>query len=142
DALQQLFREQVRAILRAAAGGAGDCVRILVPLVTRSELLDFVVQTLNEAQANLAKEGYEFAERAPLGAMIEVAAAVPMVEDWAEHVDFFALGTNDLTASAFGIDRDDPVAASQCDPLHPGLLRLIHGVVQAAHRADRPVTVC
>jgi phosphoenolpyruvate-protein kinase (PTS system EI component) len=105
-------------------------------------LLDFVVETLNEARADLAAKGYPFAERVPLGVMIEVAAAAPMVEDWAEHVDFFALGTNDLTASALGIDRDDPVAAGQCDPLHPGLLRVIHGVVEAAHRAERPVTVC
>ncbi len=140
--LQQLFREQVRAILRAAAPEGGDCVRILVPLVTRTELLDFVVSTVNEARQDLSAAGYPFAERVALGAMIEVAAAVPMVEDWAEHVDFFALGTNDLTASAMGVDRDDPAAASQCDPLHPGLLRLIHGVVQSAHRAGRPVTVC
>ncbi len=74
--------------------------------------------------------------------MIEVAAAVPLVSEWAERVAFFALGTNDLTASAMGIDRDDPVAAAQADPLHPGLLRLFDGVVTAAHAAGRPVTVC
>src|SRR5205085_11224493 len=62
--------------------------------------------------------------------------------DWAEQVDFVALGTNDLAASALGVDRDDPAAASQSDPLHPGLLRLIHDVIQSAHRANRPVTVC
>ena len=74
--------------------------------------------------------------------MIETAAAAPLVGDWAEQVAFFALGTNDLAASALGLDRDDPVAASQADPLHPGLLRLIDGVVTDAHAADRPVTVC
>ena len=77
-----------------------------------------------------------------LGVMIEVAAATTMIETWAEHVDFFALGTNDLTASALGLDRDDPVAAGQMDSLHPGLLRLIHEVVTQAHGAGRPVTVC
>src|SRR5205823_4732742 len=61
---------------------------------------------------------------------------------WAEHVDYFALGTNDLTASALGLDRDDPVAAAQMDSLHPGLLRLLHEAVTQAHRAGRPVTVC
>jgi phosphotransferase system enzyme I (PtsP) len=140
--LQQLFREQVRAILRAGGECSPDCVRILVPLVTRTELLDFVIQTLTEARADLAAAGLAYAERAPLGVMIEVAAAAAMVEDWAERVDFFALGTNDLTASALGVDRDDPVAATQCDPLHPGLLRMIHDIVQVAHRAGRPVTVC
>jgi phosphotransferase system enzyme I (PtsP) len=140
--LQQLFREQVRAILRAAAPDCSDCVRILVPLVTRTEILDFVVSTVNEAREDLSTAGYPFAERAPLGVMIEVAAAASMVSDWAEHIDFFALGTNDLAASALGVDRDDPAAVSQSDPLHPGLLRLIHDVIQSAHRAGRPVTVC
>src|SRR5207302_11052045 len=74
--------------------------------------------------------------------LIETAAAAPLVSEWAEQVAFFALGTNDLTASALGLDRDDPVAASQADSLHPGLLRLIDDVVTKAHAANRPVTVC
>jgi phosphoenolpyruvate-protein kinase (PTS system EI component) len=144
--LQQLFREQIRAILRASApdedeGRVGP-VRILVPLVTRSEILDFVLQTLAEARAALKEEGTPFAPEVELGVMIEVAAAAGMVENWAEQVDFFALGTNDLTASALGLDRDDPVEADQCDSLHPGLLRMIHDIVQVAHSARKPVTVC
>jgi phosphotransferase system, enzyme I, PtsP len=137
--LQQLFHEQVRAVLRAAADGP---VRILIPLVTSTELLDFVDQTVARAREELAREGLEHGRDVPLGAMIEVAAAVPLVSEWAERVAFFALGTNDLTASAMGIDRDDPVAAAQADPLHPGLLRLFDAVVTAAHAAGRPVTVC
>lgn len=137
--LQQLFREQVRAILRAATDGA---VRILVPLVSQSEVLDFVLETLAQARDDLARSGLPFVSDVPLGAMIEVAAAVPLVGLWAEQVAFFALGTNDLSASAMGIDRDDPVAASQIDPLHPGLLRLISSIVTDAHRANRPVSVC
>jgi phosphotransferase system enzyme I (PtsP) len=137
--LQQLFHEQVRAVLRASAGGP---VRILIPLVTRTELLDFVAESVAQAREALAREGLEHARDVPLGAMIEVAAAVPLVSEWAERVAFFALGTNDLTASAMGIDRDDPVAAGQADPLHPGLLRLLDGAVTAAHAAGRPVTVC
>jgi phosphotransferase system enzyme I (PtsP) len=137
--LQQLFHEQVRAVLRAAAGGP---VRILIPLVTSTELLDFVAATVAQAREELAREGLEHARDVPLGAMIEVAASVPLVGEWAERVAFFALGTNDLTASAMGIDRDDPAAAGQADPLHPGLLRLFDMVVTAAHAGDRPVTVC
>jgi phosphoenolpyruvate-protein kinase (PTS system EI component) len=74
--------------------------------------------------------------------MIEVAAAVPLVASWAQRVDFFALGTNDLAATALGLDRDDTVVAAQIDPLHPGLLQFIHTVVSEAHRAGRPVSVC
>lgn len=137
--LQQLFRDQVRAILRAAALGP---VRILVPLVTSSELLEFVVGTLAREKSALAQEGLEHACEVPVGAMIEVAAAVPMIGLWAEQVAFFALGTNDLVASALGLDRDDPVSAQQADPLHPGVVRIIRDAVVAAHAANRPVTVC
>jgi phosphotransferase system enzyme I (PtsP) len=137
--LQQLFREQVRAILRAATTGP---VRILVPLVTRSEVLDFVLQTVKRAKDDLSRGGLSFVADIPLGVMIEVAAAVPLVGTWAGQVDFFALGTNDLAATALGADRDDTVAAAQIDPLHPGLVQLIYSVVSEAHRAGRPVSVC
>ncbi len=138
-ALQQLFKDQVRAILRAAAVGPA---RILIPLVVRTEQLDFVIETVDKARAELRREGLDFGEQVPLGVMIEVAAAAALADVWAEHVDFFALGTNDLTASALGIDRDDPVGAAGSDPLHPGMLRLIADVVRAAHAEGRRVTVC
>ncbi len=136
--LQQLFLDQVRAILRAATMGA---VRVLVPWVTTSELVDFVLQTLARARRGLRAEGLEFAD-VPVGLMIEVAASVALVSAWSEQVHFFALGTNDLTASALGLDRDDPVAARQADALHPGLLRIIDEVVSDAHAAGRTVSVC
>src|SRR5262249_60225229 len=90
-ALQQLFREQVRAILRAAAPGSEGGlqvgpVRILIPLVTRTELLDFVLRTLSEAKQALRADGLEHAEQTSLGVMIEVAAAAQLIEDLAEHV--------------------------------------------------------
>jgi phosphotransferase system enzyme I (PtsP) len=137
--MQQLFLDQVRAVLRAAAKGPA---RLLVPLVTRGELLDFVKETVARARDSLQREGLEFAADVPLGITIETAATAPLVGEWAGQVDFFALGTNDLTASALGLERDDPVTANLADPLHPGLLRLIAGVVGQAHAAHREVTVC
>src|SRR5262249_54187731 len=129
--LQQLFAEQVRAILRAGApghpqervGGPGrrvGPVRLLVPLVTRPARLGFGLETVARARQELDREELEHAGEMTLGVMIEVAAATTMIETWAEHVDYFALGTNDLTASALGLDRDDPVASGQMDSLHPG----------------------
>ena len=137
--LRQLFHEQVRAILRAATQGP---VRILIPLVTRSEIVDFVRETAESARDELTSEGLEFAADVPFGLMIETSAATPLVGDWAPRTSFFALGTNDLTASALGLDRDDPAAAAQMDSLHPGLLRMLDGVIAAARAADRPVSVC
>jgi phosphotransferase system enzyme I (PtsP) len=137
--LQQLFHDQVRAILRASTEGP---LRILVPLVTSTELLDFVLETLTKARDGLTREGLAFAADVPLGAMIEVAAAAPLVPLWTEPVSFFAIGTNDLTASALGLDRDDPLMTRQADTLHPGLVHLIHEVATQAHAAGRPVSVC
>jgi phosphoenolpyruvate-protein kinase (PTS system EI component) len=137
--LQRLFKDQVRAILRAAADGP---VRLLVPLVTRTRLLDFVIATVEQARHELILEGLEFGRNVPLGIMIEVAAIAPLVGMWAERVDFFALGTNDLIASALGIDRNDPVGTQVDDILHPGLIRMIAGIIAAAHHAGRAVSVC
>jgi phosphoenolpyruvate-protein kinase (PTS system EI component) len=137
--LQQLFRAQVRAVLRAAKLGP---VRLLIPLVTRTELLDFVLETVTQAKLDLDSEGLAFAADVPLGVMIETAAAVPLVPAWAGRVDFLALGTNDLTASSLGLDRDDPVVIGQADALHPGVLHLLRDVINAGHIAGRQVTVC
>ena len=137
--LQRLFKDQVRAILRASTCGPA---RLLVPHVTQSETLDLVVDTIAQARQELDREGLEHAQKIPLGIMIEAAAAIPMMETWADRVDFFALGTNDLVASSLGHDRDDPSETRRSDPLHPGILRLIRDGVRAAHEARRPVSVC
>jgi phosphotransferase system enzyme I (PtsP) len=137
--LQRLFKDQVRAILRAAAAGP---VRLLIPLVTRNRLLDFAIATVEQARNELILEGLEHGEGVPLGVTIEVAAVVPLVAEWSQRVDFFALGTNDLIASALGIDRADPVGALDDDLLHPGLIRMIGEVISSAHTAGRPVSVC
>lgn len=137
--LQRLFKEQVRAILRAAAAGP---VRLLIPLVTRTRLLEFAIQTVDQARQELTREELEFGQDVPLGVMIEVAAVAPLVDAWSKKVDFFSLGTNDLLASALGIDRDDPVGTLEDDIMHPGLIRLIGALITAAHRAGRPVSIC
>lgn len=137
--MQQLFKEQVRAVLRAAAAGP---MQLLVPLITVSEQLDFVRQTLEQVRTELAREGLPHCPKVPVGIMLEVAAAAVMACSWADQVDFFALGTNDLFASALGIDRDNPCGVHQQDPLHPGMLRLLHELVQTAHAHGRPVSVC
>ncbi|HEV8062419.1 MAG TPA: putative PEP-binding protein, partial [Gemmataceae bacterium] len=137
--LQKLFKDQVRAILRAGAAGNA---RILVPLVTSTDQFDFILDTIGQARDELQREGLEYNARVPLGVMLEVAAATALVDTWAEHVDFFALGTNDLIASVLGIDRERPVGATKHDALHPGLLRIISQVVENAHAAGRRVCVC
>jgi phosphotransferase system enzyme I (PtsP) len=137
--LQRLFKEQVRAILRASADGP---VRLLIPLVTRSRLLEFAITTVAQAREELAREELPFGREVPFGIMIEVPAVAPLVDAWAERVDFFSLGTNDLIASALGVDRGDPVGTQSDDILHPGLIRMIADMIATAHSAGRPVSVC
>jgi phosphoenolpyruvate-protein kinase (PTS system EI component) len=137
--IQNLFRDQVRAILRAACEGPA---RILVPLVTRTEQLDFVLRSVAQAKEELSADGIDFVPDVPIGIMIEVAAAAALVDTWSQDVEFFALGTNDLLASSLGIDRDDPVGATINDPLNPGFLRLLRDIIESAHAANRRVTVC
>ena len=113
-----------------------------MPLVNRSALLDFARATVDEARRELIAEGLPFGADVPFGAMIEATAAVPLAGSWAGRVDFFALGTNDLTASALGLSREDPVGARCDDVLHPGLIRMIGSMIDAAHEGGRPVSTC
>jgi len=137
--LQRLFREQVRAILRAGVHGP---VRLLVPLVSCSELVDLVVETLADARSSLVADGLDHDSRVEIGFMLESAAAVPLAHRWLDRADFLALGTNDLAASALAFDRDNPVGTPQLDFLHPGFLALLEPVVTAAHRQNKSVSVC
>ncbi|MFO0911192.1 MAG: putative PEP-binding protein [Isosphaeraceae bacterium] len=137
--LQRLFKDQVRAILRAAVVGPA---RLLVPHVTQTEVLDLITETLEQSREELAREGLDHRGDLPLGVMIEAAAAIPLMDDWAEKVDFFAIGTNDLVASSLGNDREDSSNPQRSDPLHPGILRLIKMAIDAAHRAGKPISVC
>jgi phosphoenolpyruvate-protein kinase (PTS system EI component) len=137
--LQKLFKDQVRAILRAGAIGP---VRMIIPLVTRTEVLNFVMETISQSRAELRGEGLEQASFVPLGIMLEAPAATTMIQDWAPHADFFALGTNDLFAAALGIDRQDSAWAGDGASLHPGFLRMLQAAIDAAHSAGRTVTVC
>src|SRR5260370_36036878 len=110
--VQKLFKDQVRAILRAATVGPA---RILVPLVMRTEQLYFVMETVAQAREELQHEGLEFSPGVPLGIMLEAAAATTMVDVWVDQVDYFALGSNARVASALGVDREDPVGADRAD---------------------------
>ncbi|MCY2938058.1 MAG: GAF domain-containing protein [Planctomycetota bacterium] len=137
--LQRLFREQARAILRASTLGP---VRLLIPLVSCTELVDLVHSTLADARTSLRSDGLAFSETVQTGLMIESAAAIPLAKRWMADVDFLALGTNDLAASALAFDRDNPVGTAQLDFLHPGFLGLLEPALAAAHQHGKAVSVC
>ncbi|MET1070575.1 MAG: phosphoenolpyruvate--protein phosphotransferase [Pseudomonas prosekii] len=130
----QLLREQFRAIL-ASAGLSR--LHIMLPMVTQLSELRFARQLLEEEALALG-----LAELPKLGVMIEVPAAALMADLFAPHVDFFSIGTNDLTQYTLAMDRDHPRLASQADSFHPSVLRLIASTVTAAHAHGKWVGVC
>jgi len=129
----ELFRQQLRAILRAASFGK---LRIMFPMVA----------DLSEWQAARAMiEELRTALNAPpveMGIMIEIPSAALMADAFAPEVDFFSVGTNDLTQYTLAMDRMHPTLAGKSDGLHPAVLRLIAGTVEVAHRHGKWVGIC
>jgi phosphoenolpyruvate-protein phosphotransferase len=130
-----LLTTQIRAALRIAAHHP---LRLMVPMVSTVDEVRAVKQMLIEAGEQLGLDPAIM----PLGIMVEVPSAAVTAERLASEVEFFSLGTNDLTQYLFAADRTNPELAALADSLHPALLRVIDQVVQAAHRQRRWVGVC
>jgi len=133
-----MFRQQLRAILRASAYGK---VRVLVPMIAhRSEILA-TMDALQRARQQLLDGGVPFND-VEVGAMIEVPAAAMTMPLLLEHFDFVSIGTNDLIQYTLAIDRADEAVAHLYDPWHPAVLGMIAGVIRAANNAGKHVSVC
>ncbi|HXF05289.1 MAG TPA: phosphoenolpyruvate--protein phosphotransferase [Blastocatellia bacterium] len=138
-AVPDLFRTQLRAIVRASAYGT---LRIVLPLITGVEEFRQARRILTDIIRELRNEGQRVADTVALGAMIEVPAAVLLADHLARECDFFSLGTNDLTQYLLAVDRDNDRVAHLYDPLHPAILRALHHTIRAAEGTGIPVEVC
>src|SRR5438874_1793502 len=133
-----LLLDQMRAALRVGARGS---LRLMLPMVSTIDEVRQAKQLLTQARRELEPTSGRGTHMA-LGIMVEVPAAAVGADQLAQEVDFFSLGTNDLTQYLFAADRTNPEVASLADGLHPVVLRMIEQVVSAAHRHGRWVGVC
>ena len=133
-----MFRQQLRAILRASAFGK---VRILVPMVAQLIEIRQTIEAVSRARQQLDDSGKSYGH-VEVGAMIEVPAAALMIDAFLRHFDFVSIGTNDLIQYTLAIDRADESVSHLYDPWHPAVLRLIAQTIARAHMAGRSISVC
>ena len=133
-----MFRQQLRAILRASAYGK---VKILIPMVAHMSEVRLIFEALTRAQLQLTAAGKAFT-KVEVGAMIEVPAAALALTSFLRHFDFVSVGTNDLIQYTLAIDRADESVAHLYDPWHPAVLRLLAQTIEQAVAAGKGVSVC
>ena len=136
---KDLFLVQLRAVLRAAVRGN---VRLMFPMIMDLGEFRRAKACVDEARAELESEGVKHAEKLPLGTMIELPCAALNAARLAPEVDFFSIGTNDLTQFSLGVDRTNHRVSHLFAPWHPGVLRLIREVSRSGWKQKRPVSVC
>ena len=135
---KEMFKSQIKAILRNNSRGN---IKIMFPMVSLVEEVIEAKKIVKDAIKELESEGVRVG-RTEIGVMIETPSAALMVNELAEYVDFFSIGTNDLTQYTLAVDRTNDQVAYIFDHLHPSILRLIKHVIEIAHKRGKWVSVC
>ncbi|MCR5202511.1 MAG: phosphoenolpyruvate--protein phosphotransferase [Lachnospiraceae bacterium] len=135
----EIFKTQLRAILRASAFGK---ISIMFPMIISVDEVKKIKEIVEEVKKSLDADGFKYDKDIELGIMIETPAAVMMAEELAKEVDFFSVGTNDLTQYTLAIDRQNQTLDEFYDSHHPGLLKMLQMVVDGAHKGGAWAGIC
>ncbi len=135
----EMFRTQIRAVLRAAVAAN---LQLMIPLVTRLDEVERTRELMHEEAARLERSGIAAAKSVPLGVMVETPAAAVLADRFVEISDFLSVGTNDLTQYTLVVDRGNARLADRFTPHDPSVLRLLKLVAEAARAAGKPASVC
>lgn len=135
---EEVFKTQLRALLRASAYGN---ISIMFPMIISVDEVKKIKQIMEEVKAELTESGVPFKD-VEIGVMIETPAAVMISEQLAEEVDFFSIGTNDLTQYTLAIDRQNPKLDEFYDAHHPAVLRMIQMTIENGHKGGAWVGIC
>ncbi|MBK7714426.1 MAG: phosphoenolpyruvate--protein phosphotransferase [Gemmatimonadetes bacterium] len=135
----EIFRPQLRAVLRAAADRK---IQLMLPLVTQVDEVIQAREMLLEEALKLARDGVRAAASVPVGVMIETPAAAILADQFAQHSAFFSVGTNDLVQYTLAVDRGNARLADRFTPHHPAVVRQLKGIVTAGQQAGIGVSVC
>ena len=133
------FLTQLRALLRASAHGK---LQVMVPMLSNADEIEQTLTLVEKAKEELREEKIKFDESLLVGGMVEVPAAALALGIFVRRLAFLSIGTNDLIQYTLAVDRANEAVVHLYDPLHPAVLRLISGTIQAAQRAELPVAVC
>lgn len=137
--LEDVFRTQIRAILRASAFGK---TKILFPMITSIDEIRRIVAMVREEKEHLTRKAIDYDQNIELGIMVEVPAAVFILDRLLKYVDFVNVGTNDLMQYLLAVDRNNKKVASHFNALHPSVITTIHQVVSVCNRFKKPLCIC
>ena len=136
---QEIFRTQLRALLRASAFGN---LRIMFPMIGTLQEFRDAKKVFEEEKAKLVKDGVKVSDDIQLGMMMEVPAAAVLADQFAKEVDFFSIGTNDLIQYTMAADRGNEHVSYLYQPYNPSILRLIKHVIESAHKEGKWAGMC
>ncbi|HGW5056702.1 TPA: phosphoenolpyruvate--protein phosphotransferase [Citrobacter koseri] len=134
-----LFRTQLRAILRAATFGQAQ---LMIPMVHSLDQILWVKSELQKAIVELKRDGLRHAATIPLGIMVEVPSVCYIIDHFCDEVDFFSIGSNDMTQYLYAVDRNNPRVSPLYNPITPSFLRMLQQIVHAAHQHGKWVGIC